>query len=897
MSREKNLAAKKNNPAKNPKIPPLRTGLKSEIIAIILIFFAIFLMVSLLDFGGALGRLVSVLFLGLMGAVAFVLPFALVFYAVLLLLKRTELLAASKVIMFAVLLVVIMGLAHLMGFVPLELDGLEETPTFWQHARHAFESGAWRNGGLIGAGLGSLFVSITNEFLTYILFIALCAILFILITGQSIFAAIQSGAKSARNAGARIARPPHRHPDDDSGNHDNSNYITLPKKVYDKRIENINAEPTDNPADTHSPISIAKGISRTTATALSTKLPKDIILEDEDKYSDKYTDKYIPLKKRIAPEIMDFQQFLDSPDSNDAHVGTRVTNPPIDEETPIQEQELPFGIKGMVEGVTSDSHNEYEDTDEPPWDLDTSNNTAGTVIHDRPQFPSSEETNTPVLDADGAVNAASPAYIFPPVELLRENTYQPSLSSRAQILENSKKLEETLQSFGVSARVVEVSRGPTVTRYELSPGSGVKVSKISGLADDLALNLAAESIRVEAPIPGKSVVGIEIPNKEVQAVYLREVIDDEAFWSHPSKITFAMGKDIAGNIVVADIARMPHLLIAGSTGSGKSVCINTIIVSIIYKANPTEVKLLMIDPKVVELSIYNGIPHLIIPVVTDPKKASGALAWAVREMDSRYNLFAEAGVRDLTGYNNQLSEKGEEKLPQIVILIDELADLMMSCGKEVEESICRLAQKARAAGIHLIVATQRPSVDVITGLIKANVPGRLAFAVASGTDSRTILDETGAEKLLGKGDMLFSPAGRNKPRRIQGSNITEKEIERIVNFIKQDGPTNYSEEMIEKITTITSAPDDDFDDSDPLIEDAIAFIVEREKASTSMLQRKFRIGYNRAARMMEELVARGLVGPEDGAKPRKVLMTHYQHREYVQRRQETIDSQIRSGDY
>jgi len=487
-------------------------------------------------------------------------------------------------------------------------------------------------------------------------------------------------------------------------------------------------------------------------------------------------------------------------------------------------------------------------------------------------------------------------YVFPPVELLRENTYQPSQRSRAQIHENAKKLEDTLQSFGVAAKVVEVSVGPTVTRYELSPGSGVKVSKISGLADDLALNLAAQGIRIEAPIPGKSVVGIEIPNKETQAVFLREAIDDDAFWNAPSKLSFAMGKDIAGNIVIADIAKMPHLLIAGSTGSGKSVCINTLITSIIYKATPAEVKLLMIDPKVVELSIYNGIPHLLIPVVTDPKKASGALAWAVREMDTRYNSFAETGRRDLAGFNAYRAEHGEPALPQIVIIIDELADLMMTCGKEVEESIVRLAQKARAAGIHLIVATQRPSVDVITGLIKTNVPSRLAFAVSSGIDSRTILDSVGAEKLLGKGDMLFSPVGLSKPQRIQGSFISDKEVENIVNFIKQEGATEYSDEMIDKITSVPDV--DEFSaDSDPLIDEAIGFIVEREKASTSMLQRRFRIGYNRAARMMEELVDRGLVGPEDGAKPRKVMMTQYQYREYMENKRLRDEKELFNGQY
>jgi len=468
-------------------------------------------------------------------------------------------------------------------------------------------------------------------------------------------------------------------------------------------------------------------------------------------------------------------------------------------------------------------------------------------------------------------------YVYPPIELLKENPYVPSLSSRVHIEENSRKLIETLKSFGVEARVVEVCVGPTVTRYELSPGVGVKVSKISGLADDLALSLAAVGIRIEAPVPGKPVVGIEIPNKEAQAVFLREVIDDEAFWAHPSKIAFAIGKDIAGNTVIADIAKMPHLLIAGATGAGKSVGINTLVASIIYKATPEEVKLIMIDPKVVELSVYNGIPHLLIPVVTDPQKASGALSWAVREMDMRYNMFAETMTRDLKGFNETLTSRGEPALPQIVIIIDELADLMMTCGKEVEASICRLAQKARAAGIHLIIATQRPSVDVITGLIKANVPSRLAFAVSSGIDSRTILDGYGAEKLLGKGDMLFSPVGLSKPQRIQGSFISDKEVENLVNFIKRDAEVEYDNEMIEEITSSAARDDNEpAEGDDAFTNDAIEFVISKDKASVSMLQRRFRIGYNRAARLMEELEEKGIVGPEDGSKPRKVLVSHYQ---------------------
>ena len=400
------------------------------------------------------------------------------------------------------------------------------------------------------------------------------------------------------------------------------------------------------------------------------------------------------------------------------------------------------------------------------------------------------------------------------------------------------------------------------------------------MADDIALNLAAETIRIEAPIPGKQAVGIEVPNKEKEAVHLREVLDSEEFRNSKSKLTIALGKDVAGNIQLADIAKMPHVLIAGSTGSGKSVCINTIITSIVYKSKPSEVKLVMVDPKVVELSVYNGIPHLLIPVVTDPRKAAGALAWAVQEMDNRYNLFASKGVRDLAGYNKAIEkeEEGTGKLPQIVIIIDELADLMMVAAKEVEESICRLAQKARAAGMHLVIATQRPSVDVITGLIKANVPSRIAFAVSSQVDSRTILDGVGAEKLLGKGDMLFFPAGAPKPSRVQGAFVSDEEVEKIVDFIKSNGTATYSEDILESIensnkTDKEIAQESEDDETDPFLMDAIQTVVETGQASTSFIQRRFKVGYARAGRIIGQMEERGVISGYQGSKPREVLMT------------------------
>lgn len=473
------------------------------------------------------------------------------------------------------------------------------------------------------------------------------------------------------------------------------------------------------------------------------------------------------------------------------------------------------------------------------------------------------------------------AYIFPPLNLLK-----PSISGKAAIQGaelTAEHLINTLKSFGVEARIVNISRGPTVTRYELQPSAGVKISKITNLADDIALNLATAGVRIEAPIPNKAAVGIEVPNKQSDIVGVRGIFESPDFTSAKSKLTVALGRDIGGNAIVTDIAKMPHGLIAGATGSGKSVCINSIIMSILYKATPEEVKLLMIDPKVVELGIYNGIPHLLVPVVTDPRKASGALGWAVTEMENRYKMFADRGVRNIEGYNKFVDELGDpeiEKMPHIVIIIDELADLMITAPKEVEDSINRIAAKARAAGMHLIVATQRPSVDVITGVIKANIPTRIAFAVSSQVDSRTILDTAGAEKLLGRGDMLFRFATSPKPSRIQGCFVSDEEVEAVVDFIKKGKTADYDDNVmveIERQAAVekkqkTGLPEDG-PDEDPMLHDAIRVVVESGMASTSLLQRKLKLGYARAARIVDEMEQRGVVGPYKGAKPRDVLIT------------------------
>lgn len=488
-----------------------------------------------------------------------------------------------------------------------------------------------------------------------------------------------------------------------------------------------------------------------------------------------------------------------------------------------------------------------------------------------------EDKSKQVLVLEHTLTVEDEDYEFPPVEFLKAGTAQTLKGGKKALTDTASRLQKTLYSFGVSAKVENVSVGPAITRYELKPAEGVRVSKIAKLADDIALNLAAETIRIEAPIPGKQAVGIEIPNKEKNMVHLRDIVDSDQFKNHSSKLAFALGKDVGGGEVVTDIAKMPHVLIAGSTGSGKSVCINTLIASIIYKSKPSEVKLVMVDPKVVELSVYNGIPHLLIPVVTDPKKAAGALAWAVQEMVNRYSLFANKGVRDIKGYNEALEKDGEgEKLPQIVIIIDELADLMMVAPNDVEDAICRLAQMARAAGMHLVIATQRPSVDVITGIIKANIPSRIAFAVSSQVDSRTILDMAGAEKLLGKGDMLFYPTGVPKPIRIQGAFISDKEVEKIVDFLKSNGETTYSEDILEKIEKANSTDkelDQQDDDTDPFLMDAIDTVVETGQASTSFIQRRFKVGYARAGRIMDQMEERGIISGYEGSKPRQVLIT------------------------
>lgn len=623
-------------------------------------------------------------------------------------------------------------------------------------------------------------------------------------------------------------------------------------------------------------------------------------VQTEDSFSDNMG---VSVKKSFLDEFgdsdfdSDFQEeeflsFLPE-DSNDGYDEISDTAADIDRNELQEDYDYDNDIKAfenMPEPMTEDS------IVKNPVTEFTGNSVAGNSINTtRVEAMDSANTEADIaIQAQISAEEAAPKqYIFPPLNLLKKGDGKKGDSTN-QLRETALRLQQTLANFGVKVVITDISQGPSVTRYEMQPEQGVKVSKIVGLADDIKLNLAATDIRIEAPIPGKAAVGIEVPNKETSAVALRDLLEADEFQNFPSNLAFAAGKDIAGQVVVTDIAKMPHVLIAGATGSGKSVCINTIIMSILYKADPSDVKLIMIDPKVVELSVYNGIPHLMIPVVTDPKKASAALNWGVAEMNDRYNKFANLNVRDLKGFNKAVeqgktSPDGEplQKLPQIVIIVDELADLMMVASNEVEESICRLAQLARACGIHLVIATQRPSVDVITGLIKANMPSRIAFSVSSGVDSRTILDMNGAEKLLGKGDMLFYPQGYTKPARVQGAFVSDSEVSDVVDFLKNQMLGNiYNNDIEDKIKTMQSplgsAGSGGGSDVDAYFAEAAKFVIEKDKASIGMLQRVFKIGFNRAARIVDQLEDAGVVGAEEGTKPRRILMSMEQFENYME---------------
>ena len=823
---------------------------RTEVILWVIVAIALLLFVSNLGFGGIVGQAVSGVLFGVFGLIAYVLPILILVVSFFAVSNKGNFHASVKIAAGVVFV------AFFCLFLSLAGSGREYYEPMKAYTYSATERAG---GGIVGGALAYVMVKAFGVIGSYIIDFIVLIICLVLITERSALKGMQKGGQkvyeSAKESNERYKeyreykneeRRKRRMDHKVSG-------VSIDTKISDQKESGVGT--SDEIGELHANPNV--------------DLP-DISQESKVRLSSGEDTLFEPPKASVQPLI-----------SGEITASEPVISGDYMHENPV------------VEPESADPKPGKQTSEEVPTVAEHTK---------RKARPSEEEIQKEIADVvqEMAPVAAQPEkkYVFPPVDLLKAGSGKKSANTESQLRETANKLQQTLKTFGVNVTVTNISCGPAVTRYEIQPEMGVKVSKIVGLADDIKLNLAAADIRIEAPIPGKAAVGIEVPNKENVMVAFRDLIESKEFKESKSKISFAVGKDIAGKTKVTDIAKMPHLLIAGATGSGKSVCINTIIMSILYKADPSEVKLLMIDPKVVELSVYNGIPHLMIPVVTDPKKASGALHWAVAEMTDRYEKFAQANVREINGYNAKVDSievpEGQErpqKMPQIVIIVDELADLMMVASNDVEEAICRLAQLARAAGIHLVIATQRPSVNVITGLIKANMPSRIAFAVTSGVDSRTILDMNGAEKLLGKGDMLFNPQGAPKPIRVQGAFVSDEEVSEVVEYIKEhNGDAQYNDSVQQKMESLQSSgsnsvsisDSDAADDGrDAYFVDAARIIVDKEKASIGMLQRYLKVGFNRAARIMDQLEEAGIVGPEEGTKPRTVLMNKEQFEAYI----------------
>ncbi len=828
----------------------MNNQLRDEIVLLIALACTIILLLSNFNMAGIVGRSIKWFMFGLFGIAAYIVP-VIIAVSIMFMLANKDIIGVMKIkaAMAYVLSVIAAALWQRVTNVP---DIKEPVGTYFTYCSE-YKTGGGLFGGILCKMLNPLGMAGS-----LVILIILAIICIIVITEKSFI-------KGIRNGGERIVSEARK---------DYSEY-----KEHSNRVRMLQEEAREEAPAKSRMNNVVRGVTNDlTIYDDNRNEGSDIDIteieavdNEDDMYSDDIYDPLITPMPRISREPV-WELHVDS--ASEENISTHQDN----------------AEDNIIKNAADGSDDMYKSEDNGLGEIIQS--TANTDIEDKANSGTENIVNSYAENTADSSAESSKQYKFPPVSLLNRNT-----NSKASNLERENKdtaitLKQTLQNFGVKVDITDISCGPSVTRYELKPELGVKVSRIVSLADDIKLSLAAADIRIEAPIPGKSAIGIEVPNKEAGSVFLRELIETDTFKNTSSKIAFAAGKDIAGKTIVADIARMPHLLIAGATGSGKSVCINTIIMSILYKARPDEVKLIMVDPKVVELSIYNGIPHLLLPVVTEPKKAAGALNWAVNEMNTRYKKFAGVGARNLKGYNDIAAKmefkEGEipvEKLPEIVIIIDELADLMMVAPGEVEDAICRLAQLARAAGIHMVIATQRPSVNVITGLIKANVPSRIAFSVSSGVDSRTILDMNGAEKLLGKGDMLYFPSNIPKPIRVQGAFVSDEEVSKVVQFLKDNmsGEVNYDESITE--TAIASKAGgqaaEQQDDRDSLFADAGRFVIEKERGSIGMLQRQFKIGFNRAGRIMDQLADAGVVGPEIGTKPRKVLMTAEEFEEFI----------------
>lgn len=841
--------------------------LSSEIFIWVVVAFSILMILSNFGLGGFIGEAISGFLIKIFGILAYVFPFVLFLSIMFLLANKGSKRARIRVVTAFVMLVLICTLVQLIN---------EE-----------------------GGALGSLLVNLLTPAIgvagTYVIVIILLIICLVIITGKSALKGVQKGGNRAYEKAKKDAI--RRKELSETRRLEREKLLAEQEKVEQEKQEQEGSY-NEKPKGKKRRDNIVDGVSFD--TTLGSKKKKfnmhELTIESPDAAD----------KPKLGTENLSspFEPIVKP-------VEEAALEPMVEEERKVPSFTIYRGGETVEseESLASESIISASKDSNDSKDSEAQTTESSELEAQENQEVKRSQRKAPKMDAalaagemaevEAAITASEnlpkKEYEYPSLSLLKKGKNSSGESNEA-LTETATKLQNTLASFGVKVTISNVSCGPSVTRYELQPETGVKVSKIVGLADDIKLNLAAADIRIEAPIPGKAAVGIEVPNKETSGVMLRDLLEAKEFQESKSKLSFAVGKDIGGKTVVFDIAKMPHVLIAGATGSGKSVCINTLIMSILYKATPDEVKLIMIDPKVVELNIYNGIPHLLIPVVTDPKKAAGALNWGVAEMTRRYKAFAEYGVRDMAGYNEKIkkehvmTEEGDplEPLPQIVIIVDELADLMMVAPGDVEDAICRLAQLARAAGIHLVIATQRPSVNVITGLIKANMPSRIAFSVSSGVDSRTIIDMNGAEKLLGKGDMLFYPTGYQKPARVQGSFVSDEEIQQVVDFLKDSNQDNvYNEEVINHVDTIqlaggsTPMATSDDDSRDVYFKEAGQLIIDKEKASIGMLQRSFKIGFNRAARIMDQLCEAGVVGPEEGTKPRKVLMSALEFEEFI----------------
>lgn len=828
----------------------MNNQLRDEIVFLIALACAIILLLSNFNMAGIVGRSIKWFMFGLFGIAAYIVP-VIIAVSIMFMLANKDIIGVMKIkaAMAYVLSVIAAALWQRVTNVP---DIKEPVGTYFTYCSE-YKTGGGLFGGILCKMLNPLGMAGS-----LVILIILAIICIIVITEKSFI-------KGIRNGGERIVSEARK---------DYSEY-----KEHSNRVRMLQEEAREEAPAKSRMNNVVRGVTNDlTIYDDNRNEGSDIDIteieavdNEDDMYSDDIYDPLITPMPRISREPV-WELHVDS--ASEENISTHQDN----------------AEDNIIKNAADGSDDMYKSEDNGLGEIIQS--TANTDIEDKANSGTENIVNSYAENTADSSAESSKQYKFPPVSLLNRNTNSKASNLERENRDTAITLKQTLQNFGVKVDITDISCGPSVTRYELKPELGVKVSRIVSLADDIKLSLAAADIRIEAPIPGKSAIGIEVPNKEAGSVFLRELIETDTFKNTSSKIAFAAGKDIAGKTIVADIARMPHLLIAGATGSGKSVCINTIIMSILYKARPDEVKLIMVDPKVVELSIYNEIPHLLLPVVTEPKKAAGALNWAVNEMNTRYKKFAGVGARNLKGYNDIAAKmefkEGEipvEKLPEIVIIIDELADLMMVAPGEVEDAICRLAQLARAAGIHMVIATQRPSVNVITGLIKANVPSRIAFSVSSGVDSRTILDMNGAEKLLGKGDMLYFPSNIPKPIRVQGAFVSDEEVSKVVQFLKDNmsGEVNYDESITE--TAIASKAGgqaaEQQDDRDSLFADAGRFVIEKERGSIGMLQRQFKIGFNRAGRIMDQLADAGVVGPEIGTKPRKVLMTAEEFEEFI----------------